>query len=54
MVLSIKEIVYLVEHDFRSYGFGGHNGPSLKPVSEKYQQQFNKVAPSKSSCSEIS
>ncbi|KAF2904142.1 hypothetical protein ILUMI_02031 [Ignelater luminosus] len=48
MVLTTEEKVFIVEHYFRSYGNGRDNGLSLKQVSEKYRQEFNKVATSKS------
>lgn len=48
MVLTTEEKVFLVEHYFRSYGKGRNDGPSLEQVSIKYQQKFNKAAPSKS------
>ncbi|KAI4463479.1 helix-turn-helix domain [Holotrichia oblita] len=48
MVLTTAEKVFLVEHYFRSYGNGRNDGPSLQQVVVRYQQQFNKAAPSKS------
>ncbi|KAF2903116.1 hypothetical protein ILUMI_03077 [Ignelater luminosus] len=48
MVLTTEEKVFIVKHYFRSYGNGQDNGPTLKQVSEKYRQEFNKAAPSKS------
>lgn len=46
MVLSTEEKVFLVEHYFRSYGMGRHNGASLLYVSDQFTQRFNKRSPS--------
>ncbi|KAI4459771.1 Pyridoxal phosphate-dependent transferase [Holotrichia oblita] len=48
MVVTTAEKVFSVEHYFRSYGNGRNDGPSLQQVVVRYQQQFNKAAPSKS------
>ena len=46
MVLTTEEKVFIVEHYFRSYEVGRQNGPSLRNVRERYEEQFNKNAPS--------
>ncbi|KAF2893792.1 hypothetical protein ILUMI_12376 [Ignelater luminosus] len=48
--LPLRSLEYLLDNKqyFRSYGNGRDNDPSLKQVSEKYRQEFNKAAPSKS------
>ena len=46
MVFTTEEKVFIVDHYFRSDGAGRQNGPSLHHVSEHYEEQFNKTAPS--------
>ncbi|KAF2884183.1 hypothetical protein ILUMI_22010 [Ignelater luminosus] len=48
MVLTTEEKVFTAEHYFHLYTNGRDNDPSLKQVSEKDRQEFNKAAPSKS------
>ncbi|PNF36203.1 hypothetical protein B7P43_G10674 [Cryptotermes secundus] len=46
MGLSTEEKVFTVEYYFHSYGSGCEGGPSLKKVTEQFQERFNKTAPS--------
>ncbi|PNF25631.1 hypothetical protein B7P43_G03802 [Cryptotermes secundus] len=46
MGLSTEEKIFIVEYYFRSYGSGREGGPSLKKVTEQFQEKFNKTAPS--------
>ena len=51
MLLSAQEKSFIVETYFRSYGVGRNDGPSLKFVSTRFEERFNKRFPTKRSIS---
>ena len=51
---SVQQRIWIVEHYFRSYGYGRSDGPSLRIVKQGVEEEFGVRSPPNKTCAAIS